>query len=264
MLADRQPLVRAASLRFLEVADARTRFEQGWSSLRDSERTVRLEAVRVLAPLLRERLPAAQREELLRGVAEYEASLQVNADLPESHVSQGLLALSMGDGEQAEQAYRTALRLDARFVPAYVNLADLYRLQQREGEGEHLLREGIDRITFDADLRHTLGLNLIRQQRRGEALQWLREAAEAESANAHYSYVYALALQGSGDGVGALRILRQAQSQHPGNRDVLFALATISRDQKDMVRARAYADELLERFPGDRQARALQEALRER
>lgn len=264
LLADRQPLVRAASLRFLEVADARTRFEQGWSSLRDSERTVRLEAVRVLAPLLRERLPAAQREELLRGVAEYEASLQVNADLPESHVSQGLLALSMGDGEQAEQAYRTALRLDARFVPAYVNLADLYRLQQREGEGEHLLREGIDRITFDADLRHTLGLNLIRQQRRGEALQWLRQAAEAESGNAHYSYVYALALQGSGDGAGALRILRQAKSQHPGNRDVLFALATISRDQKDMVRARAYAEELLERFPGDRQAKALCETLRER
>ena len=66
-----------------------------------------------------------------------------------------------------------------------------------------------------------------------------------------------------GDGQEALQLVL-VLAQHPGNRDVLFALATISRDQKDMVRARAYADELLERFPGDRQAKALRETLRER
>lgn len=264
LLTDRQPLVRAASLRFLEVADARTRFEQGWARLRDPERAVRLEAARLLAPLLRQRLPAAEREELLRSVAEYEASLQVNADLPETHVNQGLLAVSMGNGERAEQAYRTALRLDSRFAPAYVNLADLYRLQQRDNEGEHLLREGIDKVTFDADLRHTLGLLLVRQQRLGEALPWLRQAAEAESGNAHYSYVHALALQGSGDAKAALRVLRQAQARHPGNRELLLALTTISRDQKELVKARGYADDLRKRFPEDRQARALWEELRER
>jgi predicted CXXCH cytochrome family protein len=264
LLSDQQPLVRAASLRFLEVADARTRFEQGWARLRDPERSVRLEAARVLAPLLRQRLPAGEREELLRGVAEYEASLQVNADLPEAHVNQGLLAISIGDGERAEQAYRTALRLDPRFAPAYVNLADLYRLQQRDGEGEHLLRDGIDKVTYDADLRHTLGLLLVRQKRLGEAMPWLRQASEAEAGNAHYSYVYALALQGAGDRGAALRVLRQAKVRQPGNRQVLLALATISRDQKETAKARAYADELLKRFPDDRQARALQEELRER
>jgi predicted CXXCH cytochrome family protein len=264
LLSDPQPLVRAASLRFLEVADAQTRFGQGWERLRDPERTVRLEAARVLAPLLRQRLSAAEREELVRGVADYEASLRVNADLPEAHLDQGALALSIGDGERAEQAYRTALRLDSRFAPAYVNLADLYRLQQRDREGEHLLRDGIDQVTFDADLRHTLGLLLVRQKRLGEALPWLREAAEAEAGNAHYSYAYALALRGSGDATAALRILRQALERHPGNREILLALTTISRDQKETVSARAYADELLERFPEDRQAKALRETLRER
>jgi tetratricopeptide (TPR) repeat protein len=135
---------------------------------------------------------------------------------------------------------------------------------RRDSEGEHVLRAGIDKVSFDADLRHTLGLLLVRQQRLGEALPWLRQAAEAAPDNAHYSYVHALALQGSGDTTSALRVLRQAKARHPASRDILLALATISRDQKDMLKARAYADELLQRFPEDRQAKALREELRER
>ena len=62
--------------------------------------------------------------------------------VPESHLNLGLIAVAVGDVQQAEQAYKTALRLDARFSPAYVNLADLYRQQGRDQDGERVLRCG--------------------------------------------------------------------------------------------------------------------------
>lgn len=262
LLADEQPLVRAAALRFLDVADAPIRFQRGWPLLRDPERTVRLEAARLLAPLLGQRLPPALQVELQRAVGEYEQSQRVNADLPTSHVNLGLLAVTMGDGERAEQAYRTALRLDPSFSPGYANLADLYRQQQRDTEGEQVLRRGIDSVADDADLRYSLGLLLIRQKRLGEALPVLRQATEAEPEGAQYAYAYALALHAGGDRPGALRVLRRANARNPADRQILLALATLSRDEKDLARARTYAEELLRRFPDDPQARALQLELR--
>lgn len=261
LLADPEPLVRSVALRFLDVRDARIRLDLGWPHLRDRSRIVRLEAARVLAPLARQPMPAAARDELVGAVAEYEASLMVNADLPEAHVQRGLLAMSVGAADEAEQAFRTALRLEPGASAAYINLADLYRLQQRDGEGEQLLREGIERVAHDADLRHTLGLLLVRQGRLADALVWFRQAAEAEPHSAHYSYVHALAVSGAGDPGAALRLLREANARHPDDREILFALATMSRDQNALTDAIAYAEALLQRFPQDRQARALRDAL---
>lgn len=95
---------------------------------------------------------------------------------PEAHLNLGLIALAKGEAPKAEQAYRTALRLDPAFAPAYVNLADLFRPQDRDTEGEQSLRSGIAAAPDDADLPHALGLLLVRQKRLGEALPYLQLA----------------------------------------------------------------------------------------
>lgn len=261
LLADEDPLVRGAAVRFLEATDVRTRVDQGWLLLDDPDRNVRLEATRLLASLMRQRLPEKFRAQLTRAIEEYAQSQYVNADRPESHLNLGLIAVAVGDVQQAEQAYKTALSLDARFSPAYVNLADLYRQQRRDQDGERVLRSGIEAVADNADLQYALGLLLVREKRLSESLPYLRQAAESSPDFVRYAYVYALALQGAGDVTQAIGILEQAADQHPADRDTLVALATLHRDRGDLPAATRFADQLVKHFPGDAQARALRAEL---
>ena len=244
LLEDGDPLVRMAAVRVLENADVSTRVDQGWLLLDDPVRIVRIEASRVLAPLLRQPLPEKFREPLSRGVDEYIRTLRTNEDRAEAHLSLGLVGLAAGNAEYAEQAYQTALRIDPGFSPAYVNLADLYRQLGRDADGERLLRSGIDVVPTNADLRHALGLLLVREKRTAEALEELRLAARQNTENVHYAYVYALALHSYGKPGQAIAVLEDAQRQYPGNRPILNALVEFSRDRGDSEQARIYADKL--------------------
>jgi tetratricopeptide (TPR) repeat protein len=261
LLADDDPLVRGAAVRLLEATDVRTRVDQGWPLLDDPDRTVRLEAARLLAPLMRQRLPEKFREQLTRAIEAYAQSQYVNADRPESHLNLGLIAIAVGDVQRAEQAYKTALRLDPRFAPVYVNLADLYRQQRRDQEGERVLRSGIEANADNADLQYALGLLLVREKRLSESLPYLRQAAEASPQLARYAYVYALALQGAGDLKQAISLLEQNADRHPADRDTLVALTTLHRDRGDLPAATRYADQLVAHYPDDAQVRALRAEL---
>jgi Tfp pilus assembly protein PilF len=216
--------------------------------LTDPDRSVRLEAARLLAPLLRQRLPDKFRVQLVKAVEEYAQAQQVNADRAESHLNLGLIAVAVGDAPQAEKAYRIALRLDPTFTPGYVNLADLYRQQGNDDAGESLLRAGIDAVPGDSGMRHALGLLLVRQKRLNEALPFLREAATLAEDQPRYAYVYALGLQGVGEVPQAIAVLEQANRRHPGNREILEALVGMHRARGEAAQAQRYIEELEERF----------------
>ena len=106
----------------------------------------------------------------------------------------GLIHVDQGQFDRAEAAYRTALDLQPDFTQAAVNLADLYRIQGREGEGEKTLRQALALDPPNAAAHHALGLWLIRQKRLPEALTALAEAARLSGDNPRYGYVYAVAL----------------------------------------------------------------------
>ena len=151
----------------------------------------------------------------------------------------------------AEQAFRTALRIDPSFVPAYVNLADVFRLAGRDPEGEAVLREGLELAPEAAALHHALGLLLVRLQRTGEALGELERAATLAPDEIVYAYVYGVALNSVGSGSRALEVLVEAHRRAPADRSVLQALATIHRDRGNPTEALLYARKLLELMPED-------------
>jgi Flp pilus assembly protein TadD len=80
-------------------------------------------------------------------------------------------------------------------VPAWANLADLMRLLGREAEVESLLREGLAVNPRAAALHHALGLSLVRQGRKTEALAELRRATELDPSDQRFKYVYDVARQ---------------------------------------------------------------------
>jgi tetratricopeptide (TPR) repeat protein len=262
LLADPDPQVRAQAVRFLDLADLRTRVELAWPLLSDSARTVRLEAARVLAPVMRQGIGGKLRDQMAAALEESVAAEMVNADRPEAHLNLGLLAAAAGESQVAEDAYRTALRLDTRFTPARANLADLYRELGRESEAEAELEAGLAADPVSADLHFALGLARVRAQRLEIAIQSLARAAELAPEHSRYAYVYGVALDGAGRTEEALPVLEAAHGRDPADRDLLVALIQYNAKLGQRDAAGRWLEQLATAAPGDpsvEQLRALLE-----
>jgi predicted CXXCH cytochrome family protein len=262
-LRDDDPLVREAAAGALEGAEPQTRFRFLADLLRDRVRAVRIEAARVLADVPAEHLMSEQRTALTRGIAEYMAAQRLNADRPEAHLNLAQVHAAQRRFDRAEAALRTALELDPGFVPASVNLADLYRALGRDTEGESVLREALRRSPESAALHHAVGLLRVRQKRMSEALAELKLAVSFDRGNARYAYVYGVALNGVGQAQKAIAMLQSALRQHPFDRDLLFALASIYRDNGQPHKALSYARTLAELEPENPERAALVAELQE-
>jgi predicted CXXCH cytochrome family protein len=258
-VGDPDPLVRRAAAAFLEWLDPAQRYQLGAPLLSDAVRDVRIEAGFVLAPVPREGLSPEQVLQLDKAIGEYEAAQRANAERPESDLNLGLLHSAVGLPEKAEAAYRSAIRKDPAFVPAYVNLADLLRVQGRSGEA--VLREGIAAAPRAAALHHALGLALVREQRPAEAAPELQRAAELAPDNPRFGFVYAVAVKETEGVARALEVLRAQLLRQPENRDLLLALMSYSREAGDMPAARDYAERLARLAPKDPQVQKLRAEL---
>ena len=256
-LDDGDPLVRVHALGVLEMMPPADRYQFAEHRLRDSVLAVRAEAGRVLAGTPPDRLSAVQRAILDSAVGEYLAIETLHAEQPSSWVNIGLLEQSRGRFPEAESAYRTAIRLDPWWTPAYVNLADAYRREGRDAEGEQVLRDGLAAVDEPAGLHHALGLYFIRAQRVEEAMVELRLAAILVPEQARFVYVYGVALDNTGDIDGAVEVLEGGLERHPNDTPMLFALATIHRDRGELVAATRYARRLVEIDPEGEQAQGL-------
>ncbi len=262
-LEDKDALVRAAAVNALEPFTPAERLQAAAPLLTDPVRAVRIETARILAPVPADMLTPEQRAALENANTEFVDGQLATADRPEAHLTLGAFHADRRQPAEAEAAYRTALKLDPKFVPAMLNLADLYRALQREPEGEQLLRRALATEPDNAAAHHALGLLLVRTRRLGDALPSLRRAAELDPANGRYAYVYGVALNAVGNAPGALSVLRQAYAQHPAELDILLALVSISRDAGDIAGARFYAEELARLAPNNPAAQRLVDSLRQ-
>ena len=244
-MKDKDPLVRIGAVRALNAIDPQQRYELGAHLLNDPSRAVRTEVGRQLASVTQNTLTSSQQKDLNQAVDEYIQSQLANADRPSSHLNLGILYAERGKFQKAEEAYHTSLRLDAAFYPALVNLADLYRLQKRDKEGEPLLRQALASAQNDASVHHALGLLLIRTGQKSEAMPALKRAWELQPDNPRYGYVYGVALNSFGEREKAIAIFKDVSHRHPNDHQILFTLSTLYRDQGNRTVALQYAKHLM-------------------
>jgi predicted CXXCH cytochrome family protein len=256
-VADPDPLVRAAAPRALSAATPAAIVKSTLPLLRDPVRAVRTEAARALSGADPHTIPPEQRDALAAAEDELAAAELVNADRPETHLNVGLLDTRRARPGDAETEYRTALRLDPKFVPAMMNLADLDRMLGRDAQGEALLRQALVIEPGNADVTHSLGLLLVRQHNYAEALPALRRAADLAPDNVRYGYVYAIALNSTGSPDQARALLERIHRQHQSDPDVLIALVTTARTAGDLTSALGHARELQQLYPDNPQIRML-------
>jgi tetratricopeptide (TPR) repeat protein len=245
-LGDPSPLVRRGAIATLSMLPPPQRFELLAPLLQDPVRTVRIDAAERLADAQAAATPE-QRAAFERAAAEFEAVQRYNADRPEARAALGNFRARQGRLAEAQADLESALALDPAFVPAYVNLADLQRVQGRDDEAERVLRDGLRVAGDHATLRHALGLTLVRRQQLPAALEQFAVATRLAPDDARFAYVHAVALHSAGRQAAALRELDRALARHPDDRDLLMAATTYG----GAGTGEKYARRLAERYQGD-------------
>jgi tetratricopeptide (TPR) repeat protein len=219
--------------------------------LDDEARTVRIEAVAAVLGSHASGWSASDRAALKSATAEYIEARSFNTDRGEGLVDMAHVAMLAGDFKHAEDHIREALEIDPTFTAAYVNLADLYRAQQRDDEAEAILSEALKKAADRAAVEFALGLTLVRLERHSEAIAHLRRACELRPETVRFGYVYAVAQFDGGQREAALRTLEKVHKRYPANRDVLRLLAGYNQKMgrpKAAERLAAELEELGERL----------------
>jgi predicted CXXCH cytochrome family protein len=242
-LRDEESLVRRAAVRALAEAELQTRAALVAPLLEDAVRAVRIEAALALADVPAALLPSASRGARDRASAEFVAAQELNGDRPEAHLDLALLYMKQQGWARAASELERALQIDQAFVPASVNLADLYRVTGRDDAAETLLRRSLEHAPANAALLHALGLVLVREKRLGEAIACFAAAAR-HGDDARYGYVYAVALHDAGQARAAVRELENVLRRHPYDVDALAARMAFAREAGDLADAATYARRL--------------------
>jgi len=248
---DPDPLVRLGVLAGVEGLPPETRMQLAFGLLRDSIRAVRIEAARVLAPIPMASLTDAQQELLWKVSDEYVAALRVNEDHPTARTNLADFYMRRGMPVEAETAYRGVIAFDPTYLPAYLNLADLYRAMGRDRDGEATLLQGLSVFPDEPNLLHARGLQLVRVGNMDEALDLLARSVELAPGVPRYAYVLAIGQNSAGDSDGALVVVRASLERHPFDRDLLSLAVSLHQDRDETTSARGYASRLLEVAPHD-------------
>ena len=212
--------------------------------LSDPMKSIRIEAARVLAAVPVQQLSFNAQAPFEHAAAEFVEVQRYNGDRAEARVNLGSFLAERGDQQAAEVELQSAIRLTPASIPAYVNLADVYRAQGRDADGEHILREALVAAPESGALHYSLGLALTRLHRGDTALREFARAAGLEPGNARFAYVHAIALHSSGKVDAAIAQLKAAVMAHPADSDILTALVQFSAERGDAAQSKRYADQL--------------------
>ncbi|WP_170921126.1 cytochrome c3 family protein [Enhydrobacter aerosaccus] len=224
-LADRDPLVRAAAAEALASGNAAPWRADLVPLLRDPVRAVRIAAARTLAGPGERQLSDSDRAAFTKALEDYIAVQRFNADRGEAHMNLALLELRRGNSLLADDHLARAIAVDPTFVPAYAQLADLYRRRRDEARAEAILRQALARNPRSGLAHFELGLSLVRQHQLPAAMRELQQAADLEPDAARFGYVYAVALQQAGREAEAVQRLDDVLARHPYDVEALSAQA---------------------------------------
>jgi tetratricopeptide (TPR) repeat protein len=220
-LTNTDPLIRRAAISALVAAPLQIRWSLLQPLIADPVKAVRLELAPTLADALSQ-LSTPDAKHLQRLLEEYRDYLKYIADTPGGQLSLGNLENRIGFPMLAERAYREALEIEPQFVPALINLADLYRSNGSDAKSKDILLHALDVAPDSALTNHAWGLFLVREGKHSEAMGYLKKTIEQEDATPRHLYVYAVALDSQGDTRAAIELIDVNRERWPNNIDLSF------------------------------------------
>lgn len=238
-LQSKDPLLRLNALKALRNYPPANSRAHVLPLLADKVAGVRQEAMMVLAPQYSQ-LNESDRKLFSVVQEEYNAVQTQMSHRPEGYFNRAVIKNFTGAVQEAEHLYRLCVQLYPRFIPAWSNLADLYRDQGREEEARQVIAEGLREHPGSGYLHYSLGLWYIRKKDTGRGVDALRKAATADPGNAQFTYGYAIALFSTSRQAEALKLLEQFQRRYGNQPLVLDGLISVSRDLNLAEKAARY------------------------
>ena len=220
-LADPDPLIRRAAVSALQTAPIQMRWQLLSPLIDDPLKVIRIEVANALIDVLPQ-LEGKDAEILNKLIDEYREALIYNADSPSGQTSIGNLEGRLGYSILAENAYLRALEIEPHYVPALINLADLYRADGRDPESGKFLLHALRVAPDSANTSHAYGLFLVRSGQQNEALEHFAKAIRQDDANPRHIYVYAIALDSLGQTGTAMKVIEDASKRWPNNFELSF------------------------------------------
>lgn len=226
-LKNADPQVREAATRTLTQL-VPPRVDQLGPLLDDPVLAVRTAAAYALLGLPAEQLGIFQAG-WSKAIDEYEQIQLSLVDRAEANLNLAMLYQATGRSALVEPYLRKALQRDADFLPALITLTQWLEDNFRTDEARDLLGVALHAHPQSALLRHAQGLALVREGKRGQALQKLRDAVRLEPENSQYRYVLAIALYDTGQQESALKELDTLLVRQPSHRVARLTLTNYLR-----------------------------------
>lgn len=155
---------------------------------------------------------------------------------------------------EAERFLRRVLDFDPGYLPAIVELAELYRATGHEEAALARYREAIALAPEDASLHYRLGFYLYTLRRPAEAEAAYLQALQIDPQLVPAYNNLAAACLARGDLPAALAHYRKALEIEPGHVEIRFNLAQVALKMGDPVSAASAFQEVLAREPGHLEA----------
>ncbi|MDP5033303.1 tetratricopeptide repeat protein [Paraglaciecola sp.] len=199
---------------------------------KDPDSSVRFDVASTFSGWLSQ-LPHKDLPRILAGLEEYQQSLLLTADFPNSQISLAHIAMAKGKPTDAQRHFEQALKIAPHLPVAMLAYADFWR-QMANSEKEQAVLARAVKINPDfADVLHQYGLYFVRQKQYNQAAKWLVAAAKLNDAQAYYAYVAASALDTIGRTKEAVNLLLEANQRWPNQLDLLFSLGLYADKTKD-------------------------------
>ena len=204
-LTHTEALLRLSAARVATLLAPEIRARHVSPLLKDEFKAIRLAAAR---SLVSSDISALYQPLFIKAFNEILNVNDINSWRGEGRANQGLLAIEQNDLLSAEKSFKDAIRIDPYFDAGYINLADLYRIQQKPALVSAVLMQGIIKAPLSGVLNYSFGLHLVRQKQLEKSIGYFEKAMSLTPINPQYAYTYVLAIDGIGKSQQALSQLK--------------------------------------------------------
>jgi len=262
-LHDTLSLLRFAAVQNYFGTASKARVKDLAPLLSDSLKAIRIAAVQNLMSMDNIELDSIQRKSFDAAQNEFLSFLEYSAFFSSSRQNLGIYYLRNNDAINAIKQFKTAIRIDDKYFPAMLNLAQTYSKTGNIYLAEKWLKTILRSDSNNIEALRYMGLLKAEQKNYKEALIYMEKVSKLNPQNDRNYYNLGLVYEYLGQSEKARQPLLKALSLNPENYDYLYALGLNFLSANDNKEAQMMASKIIELYPREKGGYIIQSKIKQ-